>query len=67
MSEFNKLFVEEEIKKMEDAIDADERYHYAPADVFINAPLALIQVSLDSCITTLKTLRKVLGLEERVI
>ena len=29
-------------------IDADERYHYPPAQVQINAPLALIQVSMGS-------------------
>jgi len=30
------------------AIDADERYHYKPATVFENAPLALIQLELET-------------------
>jgi len=36
----------EEIKAKLAEIDADERYHYPPAMVQINAPLALIQVDM---------------------
>lgn len=37
------------IEAVEDAIkriDEDERFHYEPANVFVNAPLALIQTDL---------------------
>lgn len=30
------------------AIDQDERYHYKPATVFENAPLALIQLEMET-------------------
>ncbi len=36
--------IEEKLKKVE----SDERLHYPSADVFTNAPLALIQVELES-------------------
>lgn len=35
-------------------VENDERYHYPPADVWINAPLALEQVALKTKIATLK-------------
>lgn len=35
-------------------VEADERKHYPPADVFSNAPLALIQVQLDTEASTLE-------------
>lgn len=41
-------------------IEADERYHYEDAAVQINAPLALIQVSLKSRMRMLKDFREVL-------
>jgi len=44
--------IEEEIQK----IDDDERYHYPPADIFINAPLALIQTALSEKMNLLKKL-----------
>ena len=39
---------------------ADERLSYKPADIFSNAPLALIQLSLE---VELHTLQNVLGAE----
>lgn len=35
-------------------LEADERHHYEPALVQINAPLALIQVSIQAKIDALK-------------
>lgn len=48
-----------EIEARLDEVEADERMHYKCANVNINAPLALIQVNLD---TESTTLRWVLGL-----
>ena len=45
-----------EIKKIED----DERYHYPPANIQINAPLALIQLEFTSRIRALKQVRGVM-------
>lgn len=44
MRNFKELekFVKDEIAEIEN----DERYHYASASVFINAPLALIQTEM---------------------
>jgi hypothetical protein len=42
--------IREQIAKLE----ADERYSYPPAQVQINAPLALIQVELEAKVQTLK-------------
>lgn len=39
---------EEEIKNRLDIVMADERLSYPPARVDINAPLALIQLSLET-------------------
>jgi len=39
-------------------IDDDERYHYEPALVHINAPLALIQVEMEAQMQVLKAVRK---------
>jgi hypothetical protein len=50
---------ETEIKKRLTEIDADERYHYSPATVFENAPLALIQTALE---TEARALAWVLGI-----
>lgn len=38
---------EQEIRAELATIDADVRYHYEPATVFENAPLALIQTALE--------------------
>jgi len=38
--------VKEQVSKKLKQIEADERFHYPPANVLINAPLALIQVDL---------------------
>ena len=35
-------------------IEADERYHYASASVFINAPLALIQTEMKAKLNAYK-------------
>ncbi len=51
-----KEWVDKQIKE----IDEDERFHYKSADVFSNAPLALIQVSLESRMQILKKVRKML-------
>lgn len=47
-----------EIKAEKERIQCDERIKYPPANVFSNAPLALIQVELD---TTVKVLKWVLN------
>lgn len=39
---------EEKIRARLAEIDADDRYHYKPAEVQINAPLALVQVSMEA-------------------
>lgn len=44
----------EEIRKRIAKIEADERYHYPPADVEINAPLALIQLEMETTVAVLK-------------
>lgn len=48
--------VEAEIAK----IESDGRYYYKPADVFINAPLALIQVSMAGQMRILKMVQAAL-------
>lgn len=60
ISELEK-FVKGEIAE----IEADERYHYEPADVFSNAPLALIQMQMDGSIHAYKSmLEKIKNLKE---
>ena len=49
-------FVEREIA----AIEADVRYHYKPADVDVNAPLALVQVEMESKMVILKQIQGLL-------
>ena len=39
---------ENEIKKMLKTVEDDKRLHYRAANVFVNAPLALIQVELET-------------------
>ena len=50
----------EQINARINEILADERISYKTADIFSNAPLALIQLSLE---VELHTLQKVLGAE----
>ncbi len=50
-------YVEREIQ----AIDDDERYHYPSADVFTNAPLALIQTDMEGKMMVLKRIRALLS------
>ena len=42
-----------EIEAMISRIEADVRYNYQPADPFVNAPLALIQVELKGQVAAL--------------
>jgi hypothetical protein len=44
-------------------LNADERLGYPPADVFSNAPLALVQVQLETEVRALKWVLKVLESE----
>jgi len=39
---------EKEIKEMLQKVNSDERLSYPPANVFVNAPLALVQVGLEA-------------------
>ena len=48
-------FINKEMKKIED----DERYHYKPALAIVNAPLALIQVEMESRMRTLKQIYEI--------
>lgn len=50
----------DEIKQEIEKIDSDDRYHYPPADVFVNAPLALIQVQMEARV---RALSDVLGIK----
>lgn len=51
---------EEQIQKRISEILEDERFSYKSADIFTNAPLALIQLSME---VELHTLQKVLGIK----
>ena len=53
--EFNRLadrlarIVEAVMKRAQsrvDEVEADERFHYPPADIYVNGPLALVQVNM---------------------
>lgn len=62
MRNFKELekFIKDEIAE----IESDERYHYASASVFINAPLALIQTEMKAKMNAYKgVLEKVKELE----
>ena len=62
MKNFKELekFIKDEIAE----IEADERYHYASASVFINAPLALIQTVMKAKLNGYKgVLEKIKELE----
>lgn len=49
-------FIDEQIER----IDDDERYHYKPALVQINAPLALIQVEMGGMMKILQCVKKII-------
>lgn len=49
---------EKKIKEKLEELKKDERVNYPPANVFSNAPLALIQVELDAKIKTLEWVLK---------
>lgn len=44
----------EEIKEKIEEIKKDERLGYPPANIFVNPPLALVQVNLESFIQALE-------------
>ena len=50
----------EYIDKRMKEIDNDTRYHYPPADIRINAPLAIIQTGLDVEMAVLRTIKTIL-------
>ena len=61
----------DEIRKDIEIIDQDERYHYEPALIDVNAPLALIQVDMKAKMFVLRKYEKMIegsickeGLEE---
>jgi hypothetical protein len=45
---------EDELKEKLETLEGDERLHYKPAQVQINAPLALYQVGLESACNMLR-------------
>lgn len=45
---------EKEIEDRIKEITSDERYNYPPATIQTNAPLALIQLEMETKVTTLK-------------
>jgi len=45
---------EDEIRQVLDRLKSDERLGYPPADVSINAPLALVQVALENKVAVLE-------------
>jgi hypothetical protein len=47
------LKTREDVLKELKKINSDERFHYDPANVFSNAPLALIQVNLEAIFNSL--------------
>ena len=53
-------YIREQIAK----IEADERYSYPPADVFVNAPLAMVQVDMKAKVQAYKKVLKKMGVEE---
>ncbi len=52
--------IKESVKSMIGKIEADERFHYPAADVFSNAPLALVQQDLESRMAALKQVMELL-------
>jgi len=46
-------YIDKRIKE----IDDDERYHYKPASIKINAPLALMQMEMVTEMDVLKTIK----------
>ena len=53
-SKTNEMKSEKEIKELLYKLQSDERLSYPSADVWTNAPLALIQVELESKVNILK-------------
>ncbi len=64
MSKIFKQKILKEIKKDINEIDKDERYHYPPADVFSNAPLALVQMGMKGRMSILKKYKELLEKKE---
>lgn len=54
----SKSKVLEIIEGLKRKIEGDERHGYKPADVFVNAPLALIQSNMDGHLTALSLLKE---------
>lgn len=53
------------VKARIEEIEADNRYSYCAVDVFINAPLALIQTSMQAQITAYEiVLKQIIKMEE---
>ena len=52
---------ENEVLAEIERLETDERYHYNSANVFVNAPLALIQVDIAARITILKWVLQIPG------
>lgn len=50
-------FIEKNIKEIED----DERFHYKPALTEVNAPLALIQLEMETRMVLLKQIKIILN------
>ena len=48
----------EEINRRVGELESDKRHNYPPALVQVNAPLALIQVSISAQIAALKSIRR---------
>jgi len=49
----------EVLDAVEKEIDGDERYHYKPANIFSNGPLALIQTGMEAKMDLIQKLRAV--------
>ena len=50
-----------ELRKKIDEIKSDERYNYPAANVFVNAPLALIQVEMNAKVSAYEEALSLLG------
>jgi hypothetical protein len=47
-------------------LKSDERYNYKPADVFVNAPLALIQVDIEARVSALEWVLKEIDGDDKI-
>ncbi len=56
-------FVARVVDEMIEEIDQDERFHYKPALVQVNAPLALIQMGMEGQMKVLKKIKSILKKE----